>query len=131
MAMHTDIDQALHQSHDLFSPKPQWLMLATVHGEAVKYIGQPDVAIELDRISALAAAAAGHHERLTTEYNLGTPSYGVTIGGNGLVIMAFIGTNWVLVLKFQEASTNVLMNTLRVLPTIIYKLLQPDSGKGA
>jgi hypothetical protein len=129
MASSIDIDQALQRSYDLFSPKPQWLVLATVTGDYLGRLVQPNISIEIDRLTALAAAAAGHHERVAMEHDLQPVRYGLTFADNGFVITAFVGSERVLSLQFTEANLDALMKTLQVLPKIVDNLFQLESEK--
>ncbi|MBI1279824.1 MAG: hypothetical protein GC179_16975 [Anaerolineaceae bacterium] len=122
--MNSEIDRILHQSHDSFTDKPQWLVIATIHGDYVGHLVQADTSIELDRVIALVAAGAGHHERYADEYNLGTLRFGLTYANKGFVVTAFTGHKWVLCLKFTEANLTVLMNALQVLPKVVDDLAQ-------
>jgi hypothetical protein len=127
MAMSSGIYQALLQSNEQFVPKPQWLVLATIHGEYLGHLVKPDTHIEIDRITLLAAGASGHHERRTMEHDLGAVRYGLTFADKGFVITAFIGDNWVLSLMFKEATLTALMSTLQGLPKVVDNLVQLES----
>jgi hypothetical protein len=129
MGMSSGIYQGLLNSDELFSPKPQWLVLATVDGAYLAHLVRPDTQIEVDRIALLAAGAVGHHERRTMEHDLGALRYGLTFADNGFVITAFTGNNWVLSLMFNEANLTTLISTLQVLPTVVGDLAQLESAE--
>lgn len=116
MVQQSDMKKALHLVWEQFIEKPEWLVLATVEGLYLAHVAAPDMIIELERIAALAAAAAGHHERRAMEYQLGRLRYGLTFAEHGFVIAAFVAEDWVLSLKFNTTSTIVLANTLQRLP---------------
>jgi hypothetical protein len=129
MGMSSGIYQGLLNSDELFSPKPQWLVLATVDGAYLGHLVRPDTQIEIDRIALLAAGAVGHHERRAMEHDLGALQYGLTFADNGFVITAFTGNNWVLSIMFNEANLIALMSTLQVLPRVVDNLTKLESAK--
>jgi hypothetical protein len=116
MMQQADLENALHRVQEQFTVQPEWLVLATTAGLYLAHVASPNMITELDRIVALAAAAAGHHERRAMEYGLGRLQYGLTFAERGFVIAAFVSEDWVLSLKFNTASTAVLSDILQALP---------------
>ncbi|MBZ0282375.1 MAG: hypothetical protein K8L97_16660 [Anaerolineae bacterium] len=122
--MTNDMHQALQHSFDRFTHRPQWLVLATVLGDYLGHVAQPNVTVEIDRAAALGGAAGGHHERITMEHGLGAVQFGLTVGDDGFVIAAFVGSGWVLCMKFTGAS---LPETLGTLPDALVSLVQLEA----
>jgi hypothetical protein len=120
---HADLEQALYLASQRFTDKPEWLVLATSYGTYLAHVAEPALNVELERIVALAAAAAGHHERRASEYQLGRLLYGVTFAEQGFVIATFVTEEWVLSLKFGTASAAVLARSLEILPHACRPLL--------
>lgn len=115
-------DRALHHSYETLPHKPRWLALSTVTGEHLGHYFQPAVQVEIDRITALAAAAAGHHERRSMEHALGAARWGITLAERGFVVTAFVTSEWILSLMFAETDLAALMDTLQALPEVAERL---------
>jgi hypothetical protein len=130
MEMQDAVGQALAQCYDRFVHKPQWLVLATAVGEHLGHFIQPGTSIEPDRVTALAAAAAGHHERRAMEFQLGSVQYGLSFGTTGFEVVVFLVREWVLSLKFAESDRAILIDTLQILPEAVDPLIQLSKKNG-
>jgi len=122
--MTNEMQQALQHSFDRFTHRPQWLVLATVIGDYLDHIALPTATVEIDRAAALAGAAGGHHERIAMEHGLGALHFGLTVGDDGFVIAAFVGSGWVACMKFTKAN---LAETLGMLPEALAPLIQLEA----
>lgn len=122
--MNSDIQQALQHSFNRFTHRPEWLVLATVIGDYLDHVALPTVTVEIDRAAALAGAAGGHHERIAMEHGLGALHFGLTVADNGFTIAAFVGSGWVVCMKFIGAN---LTETLGMLPEALAPLVQLEA----
>lgn len=122
--MSNEMQQALQHSFDRFTHRPQWLVLATVLGDYLGHVAQPNETVEIDRAAALAGAAGGHHERIAMEHRLGELHFGLTVAEDGFAIAAFVGSGWVACMKFTKAN---LAETLGMLPEALAPLIQLEA----
>ncbi len=127
MEMNRDIQQTLDYCKTLFAVPPQWLVLSTVRGEYVGHVILSEAHIEIERIVALSAGAAGHYERHAMEYRLGSAHYGLTLAEAGFVIYAFVGKERILCLLFKDATLTTLTAVLRDMPDVVEHLGSVDT----
>jgi predicted regulator of Ras-like GTPase activity (Roadblock/LC7/MglB family) len=99
--------------------QPAWLVVATIDGLYVADTVRHDVAIDIERVVVLIAAASSNMERHAQEYHIREAAYSITVTDTGCFIYAVVGDEYVLSLVFDTPVTEQLHEILRRLPEVI------------